>query len=388
MNEFQTKLYNELMALVEESEAFYYKDFLAEGVIYRIFNYRLASYTEFLRPSALECRGHMFEVTDDTREAKAIRLASLPCEKFFNLNENPMTMDLDLSTAKEVAVKADGSLISTYSHHLDWVNGAPGSVLRLKTKGSLYSDQAIDAQCWLDLPQNAPFKKELEGAAALNYTVIMEWVAPNNRIVLPYDKPNLIVLGVRNNDNGDYVLNEDVDADVFPNILDRWVSFEKMDDTVSFADSVPNLQGVEGFVVLLESGQRVKMKTEWYLALHHTKDNINSPRRLFEAVLEEATDDMRTLFVDDIQALGTITEMELFVEEKYNHMADTVERFYERNKHLERKDYAILGQEELDRLYFGLAMAKYLGKEVSYKEAMKKNWKHYGLRDIEENEDV
>ena len=89
MNTWQQKLYDDLMALVEESEAFYYKDFLAEGVIYRIFNYRLASYTEFLRPGALECRGHMFEVTDDSREARAIRLASLPVEKFFNLNENP-----------------------------------------------------------------------------------------------------------------------------------------------------------------------------------------------------------------------------------------------------------------------------------------------------------
>ena len=387
MNTWQTNLYKELMALVEESEAFYYKDFLAEGIIYRMFNYRLASYTEFLRPSALECRGHMFEVTDDGADAAPIRLASLPCEKFFNLNENPMTMDLDLTTAKEVAVKADGSLISTYLHPLDWVNGEPGFVVRLKTKGSLYSDQAIDAQCWLDLPENAGLKKELEGAARLDYTVIMEWVAPNNRIVLSYDQPALIVLGVRNNETGEYVSYEEVDADTFPNILDRWVSFEAMDDTVSFADSVPNLQGVEGFVVLLESGQRVKMKTEWYLALHHTKDNINSPRRLFEAVLEEATDDMRSLFVDDIQALGVITEMELFVEEKYNHMADTIDRFYERNKHLDRKDYAILGQKELSRMYFGLAMQRYLGKDYDYKETMKKNWKNYGLRDLEVNED-
>ena len=50
------------MRLTDTSEAFYFKDFPLNDAIYRIFNYRLASYTEFLAPNALECRGHMFEV--------------------------------------------------------------------------------------------------------------------------------------------------------------------------------------------------------------------------------------------------------------------------------------------------------------------------------------
>jgi len=373
------------MTIVDESEAFYFKDFELDDSIYRIFNYRLASYTEFLRPSAMECRGHMFEVTSAGYDAQPIRLASLPVEKFFNLNENPMTMDLDLSTAVEVGVKADGSLISTYLHYN---KNEPGSVeLRLKSKGSLSSDQAIAAMEWLKLPQNEDFYKELKGAATLGYTVNLEWVSPENRIVLSYDEPSLIVLNVRYHDDGSYVHYNDVDADVFPNILDRWISFEDVEDAPSFAQNIPDMQGVEGFVIRLASGQRVKVKTLWYLALHHTKDNINSPRRLFEAVLEEATDDMRTLFVDDPIALQTIADMEVFVEKHYNHMVDTVERFYERNKHQDRKTYAILGQEELNRTFFGLAMSKYLGKDVSYKDTMKKNWKGYGLKDIEKDED-
>lgn len=95
---------------------------------------------------------------------------------------------------------------------------------------------------------------------------------------------------------------------------------------------------------------------------------------------------MRTLFHDDKLAIKMIEEMEVFVEGKYNHMVDVVERFYERNKHMERKEFAILGQEELERSHFGLAMMKYTGKEVDYKGFMKKNWKNYGLKDREENE--
>ena len=145
--------------------------------------------------------------------------------------------------------------------------------------------------------------------------------------------------------------------------------------------SVDDMQGVEGVVFRLASGQRVKKKGSWYLALHHTKDSINTPRRLYEAVLEEATDDMRSLFHDDPLAIKLITEMEEFVEVRFNHLVDTVERFYERNKELERKDYAILGQEELTRMQFGLAMNKYTGKTFSYKDVMKKAWKSFGLKD-------
>ena len=51
------------------------------------------------------------------------------------------------------------------------------------------------------------------------------------------------------------------------------------------------------------------------------------------------------------------------------------------NKHLDRKEYAIKGQAEVDRLYFGLVMAKYLKGTVDYKEFMKSKYKELGIRD-------
>jgi len=383
MNEYQQNLYDNLMILVENDESFYFKDFDRDGVIYRIFNYRLCSYSSFLQPGAFNCRGHMFEVDAD---GKAVRLASMLMEKFFNLNENPFTMDLDLSEVVEVADKADGSLISTYLHPAKFM-GAQGTSLSVKSKGSISSEQAIDAANYLMKNENWGFRDELAAAERLGYTVIMEYVAPHNRIVLGYETEELRVLGVRSREDGSYVNYEDVDGDVFPTILSHWVSVYDIDDPIKFVAELPDSkEDIEGVVIRLASGQRVKVKTLKYLALHHTKDSINSPRRLFEAVLEEATDDMRTLFFDDKLALKMITDMEVFVEGKYNHMVDVVERFYERNKEMERKEFAILGQTELDRMYFGLAMNKYVGKDVDYKGFMKKNWKSYGLKDREENE--
>ena len=369
-----TSFYENLMNLVEKSEAFYYKDFPKDDRVYRIFNYRLASYTEFLEPDAMECRGHMFDVTDEPF------IVSYPMEKFFNLYENPMTMDLDLTTVTDVEMKADGSLISTYLHN---------NKLYLKTKGSLESDQAIAAMKYLDLPENENFKTELTIMALLDNTINMEWCAPDNRIVISYPKAHLTVLNIRHNRNGYYIDKETLcnHADpVFTETVKRWTaSFVttpvEYHSIVEFVADIPNKEGIEGFVVRLESGLRVKIKTEWYLVQHRAKDSINSPRRLFEACIEETTDDLRSLFHDDPVVIAMITEMETFAEGVYNHTVDQVERFYERNKDLERKEYAILGQEELDKKIFGLAMSKYLERPVDYKAFLRKHYKSFGVAD-------
>jgi T4 RnlA family RNA ligase len=365
MNDYQIGLYEALCKLVQENEAFYFSDQQLDDSTYRIFNYRLASYTDFLHPGALECRGIMFEID---RFAKPIRLASLPIHKFFNLHENPFVMDLDVSTLSRVMIKSDGSLISTY---LD------DGLLKLKSKGSLSSDQAIDSMNWLEL--NPTFKSDLLYYATNDYTVNMEWCSPNNRIVLGYKEPRLIVLNIRNNKDGTYVSPDDYQINHHIKYIEPNVQF---DDAEMFIASVPDMkEDIEGFVCVLEDETWFKLKTLKYLSLHKTKDSINCSRLLFEAVLEEATDDMRSLFHDDELAIELIDNMEHFVDQRYNHMVDTVEKFYESNKLLSRKDYAILGNKELDKMFFGLAMSKYLNKEIDYKIHMKKNWKKYGLQE-------
>ena len=377
VNEYQQKLYDDLMALSAGDEAFFHKDFFNGGHSYRIFNYRLASYTQFLLPSALESRGIMFKMSGFDRD---ISLASLPMEKFFNLNENPMTMGLDLSTIVEAESKADGSLISTY---------VANRGLWLKSKGSIESDQCIGAMGWLQSHQ--VFYNQLLYLAAAGYTINMEWCSPSNRIVLPYDTSRLIVLNVRRHSDGAYMTMEDLFDEYIGEIDEieaRVADRLTCSDWNAWANQiVPNETGVEGYVIRMESGQRVKIKTPWYMALHHTKDSINSPRRLFEAVIEEATDDMRSLFHDDPQAIALIAEMEEWVDELYNHMVSSVEAYHAENKDLERKEYAIKGQAELKKMYFGLAMQKYLGKEPDYKAFIKSKWKDLGLKDREEVSD-
>jgi len=373
---YKLQLWNDLMALTAGFEAFYFADQKIDDDWFRIFNYRLASYTEFLQPNALECRGHMFRISEEGYNAQPLELVSLPMTKFFNLNECPLTMNLDLSTVVEIWDKMDGSLISTYL--------TSDGNMKLKSKGSLHSDHVLVATEWLS--DNSDLEELIYDYVKDEFTVNMEWCSPVQRIVIGYPDPFLRVLNVRNNQTGQYVPTHKLE-----NHFEDWLVDSVNIDPENIPDfiaNIPNMEGIEGFVLRLASGQRVKIKTNWYLALHHVKDRINSPRRLFEAVLEETTDDMRSMFFDDPLAIQTIQNMENFVAKTYNHMVDMVERFYERNKHLPRKEYAILGQKEFaGTFYFGLAMNKYSGKTFSYKDFLKDKWKKLGLKDKVENDE-
>lgn len=371
------ELYNELMVLTKDSDVFYFQDFNLDGSVYRIFNYRLASYTEFLKPSAIECRGIMFEV--DALGAM-VRLASRPMPKFFNLNENPLTMGLDLSKVDTVELKADGSLMSSYIH-----NNGLRSVVRLKSKGSLNSEQAGDGTNFmLHDNQNTTYGigLRIRDMEDLGYTVNLEWCAPHNRIVIGYAKPHLKVLNARNRDTGEYASREMLETYFTADQLIDRVDTKGL-DTATFVQSIPAMQDdIEGYVCRI-GDLWFKVKTEKYMSLHHAKDSVNNPRRLFEAIVDEGIDDLRSMFSTDVLAIQLIDEMQEKVNKLYNSMVKEVETFYATYKNEDRKTYAITGRDssKLNQMYFGLVMNMYTGKEVDYKGFMKSKYKELGFRD-------
>jgi len=365
LNNIQSKLYEDLMILCNTTEVFYYQDVELEDSIYRIFNYRLASYTDFLHSNALECRGHMFEIKDTK-----IRLASWCQHKFFNIYENPFTMNVDLSQIDKIEHKLDGSLISTYLHKNE---------LRLKSKGALFSDQAIDAMNWLYLPENSELKEASYNGAILEQTINFEYVSPYNRIVVGYLEPQLIVLNIRNNIDGSYI--EITSDHPLFKYTKPSVDLTGLDKT-EFVNNIPDmLDDIEGFVVKLPTGLWMKIKTDKYKSLHHVKSSITNPRRLMEVIVDEGIDDVCSMFKDDIVAMKLINEMQITVNRIYNSMVKEVEDFYNINKQLDRKEFAIKGQQELDKRYFGLVMLKYQDKDPQYKQYLKSKWKDFGFKD-------
>lgn len=366
MNDYQQDLYSKLINLTTVNEAFYFQDFTLDQRTYRIFNYRLASYTDFLQPGAMECRGVMFEVDSD---GNPIRLAALPMSKFFNLNENPMTMDLDLTNVVSAQVKADGSLMSTFVHD---------GKIRLKSKGSTASEQCLHAMEWLYSAEQRDLFECLSDFEMLGYTVNLEWCAPQHRIVLGYMQPQLIVLNARHRSTGEYVLYK-----TLKRTFDQYtVSEIHPADPIAFLNEIKDATGIEGYVVTMADGMRFKVKCDWYLSLHHAKDSVTNPRRLFECILDEAVDDLRSMFATDPLSMQQIDEMQVKVDHLYNAMVKQVEQFYEENKHLDRKDYAVKGQQVFaGTFYFSRAMNLYLGKPPEYKAFLKGKYKELGFRD-------
>lgn len=382
MNDFQKTLYANLMALCgPEQEAFYYVDqkYLSDTFLFRIFLYRLASYTEFQKPGALECRGHTFRIDS---EGNPLELVSLPMSKFFNLDENPFVMNLDLSTVDTILDKLDGSLISTVKVDDQFI---------LKSKGSLNSTQARDATALLNSGNYVDMKNFIETAVQKGYTVNMEYMAPDNRIVIGYMKPTLKVLNIRDNADGSYI-------DPREPVRGGWHDFDFHvtvhpipEDPHSWAYSVADmLDDIEGYVVKLADGTWFKLKTDKYKALHHTKDSINVPRRLFESCVLGAADDLRSMFATDVLACSQIDAMQEKVAKIYNHIHMHIHGFYNCHKNAynetenPRKYYALAAQadEEIQKMgVFGLIMNLYLGKDADVADFMIKHYKDYGIKD-------
>ena len=381
----QRELYEQLLTLTKTNEAFYFKDYeVDEGsptyeATYRVFNYRLASYTDFMLPGALEARGITFLMNSAVlHEKEPVALVCRPWKKFFNLDESPMTMNLDLSKENihKAAVKEDGSMICTFYNPYTKFFG-------VKSKQDFFSDQAKLAGNYLNI--NSRLKQDLLDLTKLGNTVIMELVSPYNRIVLPYQKTMLKILGVRRNSDGSLWDLRDVIFD-FPELEQDTVE-EYFNIPQDFILGIPSMTNMEGYVITLTNTLMFKVKTDWYRALHHLKDSVDSPRRLFEAIILEAIDDVKSMFSDDKAQMDRIKSMEDKVIPKFNSLIKTVEEFYETNKDIDRKGYAIKGQQELG-LLFNLAMMKYLNKlkDFGYKEFAVKFRKEYFS--IEEETDL
>ncbi len=379
MNTFQTKLYTDLMTLCHPGqEAFYYVDQSWLNFKFRIFLYRLASYTEFLQSSALECRGHVFRIDED---GNALEFVSMPPAKFFNLNENPFVMGLDLSTLSHVMDKLDGSLISTVKVDDQFI---------LKSKGSLNSTQAQDSTSLLATSEYAELHDYCKNATVAGWTVSMEFMSPSNRIVIGYMKPTLKVLCVRNTLAGDYMGHDEILRSLSAEFLVRSHPIPACGNTW-LAETYKSEDNIEGFVARLSCGTWFKVKTEKYCALHHTKDSITIPRRLFEACVTGGADDLRAMFATDPVAVMQIDEMDEKVRKIYNRLHMNVHGCYNIRKHLDRKDYAIAGQTDpviQGDGTFGLYMNLYLGKEANVEEFMVKHYKDYGIKDVAPEEMV
>jgi putative RNA ligase len=228
------------------------------------------------------------------REKKEV--VATPFEKFFNLFERPEETPETWPDGAEILTKEDGSLIVVWYDGREW---------RTCTKGSFWSDQAVAARDWI-LQTPAGTRGLVKGC-----TYCCEWVGPQNRIVVPYEKSDLVLLAVFDPDGFELPY----DSVGIIAILMGWRvadrhSFDSLTHLIDHASTLPVTQ--EGFVVRLPDGLRLKIKGDEYKRVHALISNC-TPLAIWASLA--AGDDVELIkkelpeeFWDDFDTIVRIIE--------------------------------------------------------------------------------
>jgi len=186
---------DECKILVDTSAAFFCSVTEVEGQTVEMYNYRLASHTDFFPEDDsnwTELRGLTFVQQPNEQWQRNILL-----QKFFNINQTTDWMYDDVKDKKisRVQNKEDGSIIS----FIRFTNGN----IRAKSKMSFTSSQAEMAQDIYE--KNKNLQAYVKEVIELDKVAIFELVGYDNTIVLNYNVPSkLILLQIRDNKNGNY----------------------------------------------------------------------------------------------------------------------------------------------------------------------------------------
>ena len=292
---------------VKRNDSFYCNDMVVNGYNVKIFNYRLAQFNDFYVDSdmnAFELRGITF-IQDKKGWNRFPALT-----KFFNLNQNQGWMLDDVNEKKVLRVqdKADGSLVTFIRF--------PDGLILPKTKQSFDNDQCKMA---LEIfENNYDIRSLVRRSFEENFTVIFELVSPFNQIVLPYEKTELRILQIRDSITGRYFTLEEMntlDPDMKLTFVEDFsVKTNALETLLELKETV---EDVEGWVVTLDDGQMLKIKTKWYLDSHHLISEIRE-NDIIASIINEEIDDIITVVTGEkLEQINNITEI---VIKKFNEL--------------------------------------------------------------------
>lgn len=256
--------YREYMYMLDQR---YIRENVHPTLDLKIINYtEKAQYDNEWNTVTAQCRGLIVNFDGE--------VIARPFDKFLNYGQHQSgkvewyentNHDYKLMDERVIATdKMDGSLGILWSY-----KGEQG----IATRGSFTSEQAIHAtEMW---------KEKYGFAVSREWTYMFEIVYPSNRIVLDYgDMDELVLLGVRNIDDGSVLL---------PNEVVTWRGPRAQTfpyKTLREALEAPPRDNAEGLVVYFpDLDYRIKIKQDDYVALHKIVTGLTK-RRVWENMKE------------------------------------------------------------------------------------------------------
>ncbi len=264
-----------------------------------------------------ECRGLILD------EAQDWAVVSFPYVKFFNSQEGHAA-DIDWSSARAYE-KLDGSLMILYHYDGQWHVSSSGTPCATSTvHGFATTFGELFWELWASLKYEIPDDP--------NYCFMFEMMTPYNRIVCQYDRPRIVLHGVRNLQN----FKEEEPAPFADKFSWECVNFYTWGDLDAVKDQAAQLDPMkgEGFIIRDAAFNRVKVKSEAYVALHHMHDNV-SEKALLEIIRMGEKSELLSYFPE----YRSIYEI---LETAYNTFCEMVWDTYQEIAHLEiQKDFAL-----------------------------------------------
>lgn len=303
-------------------------------------------------PIVLECRSMI--INTHTFDVIARKF-----DRFHNAGEQPeLTKDFDVSRST-VFLKEDGSIIGIYRNPYTskWEISTRGMA---KAEGEHYTgksfrEMVINA---LGVKDEEDFQQTMEFVCKdwgqIYFT--FEWVSPENKIVTPYEKSELVLLGVG-------IDGFDCTSEI--NGLEYWVEqfecvpcsmnvrmprmFETVSDLNEALQKANELTGMlEGFVLYDPViNKRIKVKSSTYVSAHRLRGNdpIPSRKNMLELVLTGEVDEFLTYFSEWEELVRSLqAEVETFLSE--------TEIVYNNAKGIEsQKDFALAVKDSKGAVY-------------------------------------
>ena len=252
-----------------------------------------------------ECRGLLFH-KDGTIMARRLH-------KFFNINERDETQfyEIDFDQPHVILEKLDGSMITLV---------VTDAGLRWGTKMGITEVSMGAEEFVAHNPHYAKFAADL---IERGLTPIFEWCSRKQRIVVDYPEDRLVLIAVRNTVTGEYMSYEALET--FAEMLDIDVvkSYEGTAKSMAhLMDETKDAEGIEGYIIRFDDGHMLKIKGEWYLRIHKTKDNLTFEKNVVDLLVNEKMDDAKPFMMQEDRE-----RVEQFETEFWSGVADAVNKY-------------------------------------------------------------
>lgn len=291
--------------------------------------------SDFYNPIVKECRGIILDIADETPF-----VACYAFNKFGNYGEG-YADKIDWATAR-VQEKVDGSILKVWfdTRTQKWMLSTNGTIdayecpvpfafNNIETFGDAFNMAAPCAHVSTFANGN---RLKIEN------TYVFELTGPYNKVVVQYPL-DLYHIGTRKNlEKFNY---EEIDVELDINTKKpKQFKFSSLEETIEFAKTLSSQE--EGYVVVDNNWNRVKIKGETYVQLHHLRGEVVTPKRIMTLVLSNEDGEFLTYFPEFADFFNEI-------KNKYNEYIAQVENdlFVAatlvadiRNGTLTRKEYA------------------------------------------------